>query len=160
MPRLGGWFDPRPPTGALRPVLLTLGGDATAALTPPCGTTSGAQLKWEGWDMGSKLRLATPLLAVVALMLIGATASIAANGNGNGKGNGQSQGGNGGQGGYGGQGAQGGQGGNGGSADQDGNGGNGGQGGNGREGGSGGGSTPVTICHKPDGDATTLVVDD
>src|SRR6476620_7435303 len=85
MPRLGGWFDPRPPTGALRPVLLTLGGDATAALTPPCGTTSGAQLKWEGWDMGSKLRLATPLLAVVALMLIGATASIAASGNGNGR---------------------------------------------------------------------------
>jgi len=78
----------------------------------------------------------------------------------NGKGNGQSQGGNGGQGGYGGQGAQGGQGGNGGSADQGGNGGNGGQGGNGGEGGSGGGSTPGTICHKPDGDATTLVVDD
>ena len=38
--------------------------------------------------MGSRLRRAAPLLAVVALMLIGATASIAANGNGNGNGNG------------------------------------------------------------------------
>src|SRR6185312_10232697 len=34
-PPLGGWFDPRPPTGALRPVLLTVREDATAALTPP-----------------------------------------------------------------------------------------------------------------------------
>ncbi len=61
--------------------------------------------------MGSKLRLAVPLLAVVALMTLGATASIAANGKG--KGNGQ-----------------------------------------------GGGSTPVTICHKPGKNGQTIVVDD
>ncbi len=149
--------------------------------------------------MGSKLRLAVPLLAVVALMTLGATASIAANDNGNGKDNGkdQSQGGNAGEGGSGGNGGntgqggnggnggntgQGGNGGNGGSAQggegqtnggnsgQGGNGGNGGQGsegqsnggsgGDGGQGGNGGGSTPVTICHNPDADATTLVVDD
>jgi hypothetical protein len=63
--------------------------------------------------MGSKLRLAAPLLAVVAVTLVGATASIAANDNGNGNGNAQ-----------------------------------------------GGDNAPVTICHKPDTDATTIVVDD
>ena len=72
--------------------------------------------------MGSKLRLALPLLAVVALLLIGTTASIAAPGNGNGSGSDNS--------------------------------------GNAGQSGNGGGSTPVTICHNPDTDAATLVVDD
>ena len=125
--------------------------------------------------MGSKLRLAAPLLAVVALMLIGATASIAANGNGNGNGQGNGNGNNQGQGNGNSQGqgnSQGNGNGNGNSQGNDqgngnsqgdgqGQGNNQGQGqDNGNRNDQGAASTPVTICHNPDMDATTLVVDD
>jgi hypothetical protein len=131
--------------------------------------------------MASRPRLAASLLAVVAVVLLGTTAAIAANGNGqangngneqaNGNGNGQSNGSsnsnsNGQSNGNSNSNSQSNGNGNG-QSNGNGNGQSNGNGngqsngnGNGQSNGNGNGNTPVTICHNPSTDASTLFVND